>query len=110
MNLAKSYEECHRIAAPPTATLLRLLPPAETRADGLAALYAFCALWTTLRTKARTSRQSSAVLRSGARLSIKHHRAEQLFDGNRCRWPRLCRPLSALPKSFPALVDTTCSV
>jgi squalene synthase HpnC len=107
MNLAKSYEECHRIARASHSNFYYaffLLP--KPKRDGLAALYAFMRLVDDVADEgADLAAKQRGLAKWRAALDQAITGQEQLFDGNAA----MAAPVSALSGAaevLPALVDT----
>jgi len=107
MNLAKSYEECHRIARASHSNFYYaffLLP--KPKRDGLAALYAFMRLVDDVADEgADLAAKQRGLAKWRAALDQAITGQEQLFDGNAA----MATPVSALSGAaevLPALVDT----
>ena len=107
MNLAKSYEECHRIARASHSNFYYaffLLPGAKR--DGLAALYAFMRLVDDVADEgADLAAKQRGLAKWRAALDQAITGQERLFDGNAA----MAAPVSALSGAaeiLPVLVDT----
>ena len=107
MNLAKSYEECHRIARASHSNFYYaffLLPGAKR--DGLAALYAFMRLVDDVADEgADLAAKQRGLAKWRAALDQAITGQERLFDGNAA----MATPVSALSGAaeiLPVLVDT----
>ncbi len=107
MNLAQSYEECHRIARAAQSNFYYaffLLP--KPKRDGLAALYAFMRLVDDVADEgAGLAEKQRGLAKWRAALDQAITGQEQLFDGN-AAMATPAAALSGAAEILPALVDT----